>query len=90
MKHPIKAVLKFFYVESCSTSAYNNRFLFDIPENDYYRILDYLEASNFIEAVGIRHNVQGYNTYRITTSGIRLIESETFENADPADFSMEG
>lgn len=80
MKEHINNVLNFFYLEGGPVSAYNNRFVFGISENEFYRILDILEESKCIEAVGIRHSIHGYNLYRITQTGIIVFESGGFND----------
>ncbi|MEO6669779.1 MAG: hypothetical protein ABIN36_09910 [Ferruginibacter sp.] len=79
MKDLLNNVLNFFYVEKVPTSAYNNRLIFGISESDFYSIIDLLEDSKLIEAVGIRHSIQGYNLYQITALGIQFMESGGFK-----------
>ncbi len=78
MKEQLNAVLDFFYEEKGPVSAYNNRFIFGIPEVVFYKIIDELEGMKFIEAVGIRHSIQGYNLYKITPTGIEFKEAGGF------------
>jgi hypothetical protein len=78
MKDQLNAVLDFFYDEKGKVSAYNNRFIFGVPDTEFYRIVDELEEKKLIEAVGIRHTIQGYNLYKITRSGIEFKEAGGF------------
>ncbi|MEO8771658.1 MAG: hypothetical protein ABI402_16300 [Ferruginibacter sp.] len=80
MKDSLNNVLNFFYVEQVPTSAYNNRFIFGIRETEFYRIIDMLEDSKFIKAIGIRHTIQGYNLYQVTTLGIEFVNSGGFKD----------
>ncbi|MEO8174256.1 MAG: hypothetical protein ABI581_14275 [Sediminibacterium sp.] len=80
MKDQLNKVLNFFYVEQGPTSAYNNRFIFGISEIEFYQVIDMLEEAHLIEAIGIRHSVQGYNIYGITMLGCRFVESGGFKD----------
>lgn len=78
MKEHLNQVLNFFYAEDAPVSAYNNRLIFGVKESEFYRMVEQLEESKLIEAVGIRHTVPGYNTYQITGLGKTFKESGGF------------
>lgn len=79
MKDALNNILLFFYTEKVPVSAYNNRFIFGIPENEFYSAVILLEEHKLIEAVGIRHTVPGYNSYQVTKLGVDFVEAGGFK-----------